>query len=377
MNFEDVRKDFPIKRERVYLNNASIGPCSSRVTNAVSELLTDVQMRGRRHYPEWCRYADETARTRAAQLIGAESTEIAWVPNTTQGIGLVANGLDWHDGDNVIIADIEYPSNVYPWMNLKDRGVEVRFVEARDGRIENAAIEALIDRRTRLISLSSVQFSNGFRLDLDALCELREKHGVLVHLDAIQHLGALAMDVSTQPIDFLSAGGHKWLLGPIGSGVFYCRNASLEHLKPSVVGYHTVDKPLDHSDFELTPRPGAARFEEALVNFPGIFGLDAAIETILELGVDRVESYILGLTSVAIEGLREKGFDLLSSTAEEERSGVVAFQHPTIAAADIDSKLQAAGVDVAVRRAALRISPSFYNDEDEIDRFLEALPSRA
>ena len=206
------------------------------------------------------------------------------------------------------------------------------------------------------------------------MCELRERHNVLVHLDAIQHLGALAMDVSAHPVDFLSAGGHKWLLGPIGSGIFYCRNASLEQLKPSVVGYHTVDKPLDHSDFALIPRPGAARFEEALVNFPGIYGLDAAIETILSLGVKRVESYILELASLAIEGLNKLGFTVLSSTAERERSGIVAFQHPTIAAAEIDARLQDAGVDVAIRREALRISPSFYNDEDEIESFLEALP---
>ena len=236
VSFENVRDEFPIKRERVYLNNASIGPCSRRVTAAVTEFLSEVQMRGRRNYPNWCRYVDETARARAARLIGAEPSEIAWVPNTTQGICLVANGLEWRNGDNVIIADIEYPSNVYPWMNLKDRGVEVRWIEASDGRIETSAIEKLIDRRTRLISLSSVQFANGFRLDLDGLCELRDKHGVLVHLDAIQHLGALAMDVSAHPVDFLSAGGHKWLLGPIGSGIFYCRSGSLEQLKQGSVG---------------------------------------------------------------------------------------------------------------------------------------------
>ena len=374
MNFENELPDFPIRRERVYLNNASIGPCSTRVTTAVADFLSEVQMRGRRNYPNWCRYVDETARARAGRLIGAEPSEIAWVPNTTQGICLVANGLDWHDGDNVIIANIEYPSNVYPWMNLKDRGVEVRFIEARDGRIETSAIEKLIDRRTRLISLSSVQFSNGFRLDLDGLCELRDKHAVLVHLDAIQHLGALAMDVSAHPVDFLSAGGHKWLLGPIGSGIFYCRGESLEQLKPSIVGYHTVDKPLDHSDFALTPRPGAARFEEALVNFPGIYGLDAAIETILELGVKRVESHILGLASLAIEGLNKKSFTVLSSTKEGERSGIVAFRHPTIPAAEIDAKLQDASIDIAIRRDALRISPSFYNDDDEIEKFLEVLP---
>jgi cysteine desulfurase/selenocysteine lyase len=225
-----------------------------------------------------------------------------------------------------------------------------------------------------VISLSAVQFSNGFRLDLDALCELRDQHGVLVHLDAIQHLGALVMDVSRHPVDFLSAGGHKWLLGPIGSGMFYCRSSSLEQLRPSVVGYHTVDKPLDHADFELTPRPGAARFEEALVNFPGVYGLDAAIQILLELGPDEVESRVLELTSVAMEGLRTKGYAITSPTGARERSGIVAFRHPTKAAADVDRTLQRRGVDVAVRRDTLRISPSYYNDADEIDRFLRALP---
>lgn len=373
MKFEDIRDEFPIKQNRVYFNNASIGACSTRVTSAVTEFLAEVQLRGRRHYPDWCRYSDETAKQRAARLIHADASEIAWVPNTTQGIGLVANGLDWKDGDNVITADIEYPSNVYPWMNLERRGVEVRFVEANGGRIGPSAIEALIDRRTRLISLSSVQFSNGFRLDLDALCELRDKHGVLVHLDAIQHLGALVMDVASTPVDFLSAGGHKWLLGPIGSGLFYCRAESLEQLSPTVVGYHTVDKPLDHADFELIPRPGAGRFEEALVNFPGIYGLDAAIETLLELGGDRVEAYILELTSLAIEALAAKGYEISSPTAESERAGIVTFRHPTIPAEAIDARLQEAGVDVAIRRGALRISPSYYNDADEVARFVDAL----
>lgn len=369
----DVGTQFPIKRERVYFNNASIGAGSYRVTKAITDFLADVQNHGRRNYPNWCQYADDTAKSRAAQLIGADPSEIAWVPNTTQGIGIVANGLDWKAGDNVITADIEYPSNVYPWLNLRPRGVEVRFVEAHDGRVETAAIEALVDGRTRLVSLSSVQFSNGFRLDLDGLCELREKHGFLVHLDAIQHLGAVTIDVANHPVDFLSAGGHKWLLGPIGSGIFYCKNASLEHLRPAVVGYHTVDKPLDHGEFELVPRAGSGRFEEALVNFPGVYGFDAALQTILELGPDRVESRILDLTSLAIEGLRSKGYAILSSTRVRERSGIVSFRHPSLPAADIDRRLQSSGIDVAVRRNALRISPSFYNDSDEVERFLDAL----
>ncbi len=372
--FETVQAEFPIKKKWAYLNNASIGPCSTRVNDAVSQFLAEVQSHGRLLYPEWCREADGVTKSRIAKLIGAMPNELAFVPNTTQGLSLVANGLDWRDGDNVIIADIEYPSNVYPWLNLRPRGVNVRWVEARQGRIAPKDVEQAIDARTRLVSLSSVQFSNGFRLDLSALSEICKRRRVRLNLDAIQHVGALHLDVSRYQIDYLSAGGHKWLLGPIGSGIFYCRRDALETLSPPIVGYHSVDKPLDHTDYELTLRPDAGRFEEALVGFPAIRGLDASVQMLLELSMPAIERHVLDLTSLAIEGLRGQGYEILSPATTAERSGIVSFRHPSVSAASVDARLTAGGVQVAVRRGALRLSPSFYNDTSEIERFLDVLP---
>jgi selenocysteine lyase/cysteine desulfurase len=366
---------FPIKKNRCYLNNASIGALSLPVIAAVDRFLADVRDNGRNHYPDWCRYADTAVKDRIARLIGAKASEIAFVKNTTEGLINVANGYPWRDGDNVIIADIEYPSNVYCWMRLQSRGVEVRWVKNRQGRILVDDIRALMDARTRIVSLSAVQFSNGFRQDLESTVALCKEHAVLLNLDGIQWVGALAIDVERIGIDFLSAGGHKWLLAPIGTGFFYCREAVLDRIEPPNVGYHTVGKHEDHMDYELVYRPDAGRFEEALVNFPGIWGLDAAVRIQLALGPAAIESHILDLTTRAAAGLRARGYEIVSPFGEAERSGILSFHHPRLSGADLSEALKTAGVDVAVRGGALRISPSYYNNAGEIQRFLDALPS--
>jgi selenocysteine lyase/cysteine desulfurase len=182
------------------------------------------------------------------------------------------------------------------------------------------------------------------------------------------------MDLSRTPVDFLSAGGHKWLLGPIGTGIFYCRASALDRIDPPNVGYHSVGKHEDHMDYELVYRPDAGRFEEALVNFPGIWGLDAAVKIFLSLGTQAVETRIRALTDLALEGLMGRGYEIVSPQGDAERSGILSFRHPRLPADLLAARLADASVDVAVRGGGLRISPSFYNDEDEIMRFLEALP---
>jgi selenocysteine lyase/cysteine desulfurase len=372
--FETVRSAFPISRNRIYLNNASIGPLSDPVVAAVDQFMEDVRQNGRNNYPHWCRYADNEIKSDVARLIGASRDEVAYVKNTTEGLVIVANGLDWRAGDNVIIADIEYPSNVYCWMRLAKLGVEVRWVKNVGGRITVDAIREKIDARTRLISLSAVQFSNGFRLDLEALGQLCLERGVLLNLDAIQWIGALKMDLGRYNVSFLSAGGHKWLMAPIGTGIFYCNKNALDTLDPPNVGYHSVDKSEDHMDYDLTYRKNAGRFEEALVNFPGIWGLNAAVRVQLALGPAKVEAHIADLTARAAEGLKSRGYTILSPFAEGERSGILSFNHQRIAAEKIADMMSAAKVDLAVRGGALRISPSYHNNRDDIDGFLAALP---
>jgi cysteine desulfurase/selenocysteine lyase len=344
------------------------------VIAAVDRFMADVRDNGRNEYPNWCKFADTEIKDRIARLIGAKRSEIAFIKNTTEGLITVANGYRWRKGDNVVIADIEYPSNVYCWMKLAQRGVELRWVRNRHGRILVDDIRALMNERTRVVSLSAVQFSNGFRQDLESTAALCKERGTLLNLDAIQWVGALTIDVERLGIHFLSVGGHKWLLAPIGTGFFYCRRSVLEELDPPNVGYHSVGKHEDHMDYELVYRPDAGRFEEALVNFPGIWGLDAAVRMQLALGPEEIERHILNLTQRAAEGLRARGYEIVSPVGPNERSGILSFRHPSLGAEGIAERLKVAQVDLAVRGGALRISPSYYNDAQEIDRFLSALP---
>lgn len=373
-DFKAIQNDFPIRQRMIYLNNASIGPLSNRVVTAVNQFLADVRDNGRNHYPDWCRFADTEIKTNIGNLIGADASEIAFIKNTTEGLNIVANGMDWKTGDKVVVADIEYPSNVYPWLNLKRRGVAIQWLKTENGRIPLETLRAVIDRRTRLVSLSPVQFSNGFRLDLGAVSDLCQEKEVMLNLDAIQYLGALHLDLSQVKVDFLSAGGHKWLLGPIGTGIFYCRRESLETLHPPVVGYHSVDKAEDHMDYDLTFRENAGRFEEALVNFPGLWGLNAAITTIAELGQKRIEDHILRLTRLAMEGLMSKGYIILSPVTEGERSGILSFRHQALSPHQLCERLTAADIHLSVRGAGARLSPGYYNDEEDIQAMLDVLP---
>jgi selenocysteine lyase/cysteine desulfurase len=366
---------FPIKAKRCYLNNASIGGLSLPVIGAVERFLANVRDNGRNDYPRWCEHADTAIKDRIARLIGARRSEIAFVKNTTEGLVTVANGLDWKDGDNLVLADIEYPSNVYCWMKLAKRGVEIRWVKNRDGRVLVDDIRAQIDSRTRLVSISAVQFSNGFRHDLEATAALCHEKGVLLNLDAIQWAGVLAIDVERLGVHFMSVGGHKWMLAPIGTGYFYCRRDALDLLDPPSVGYHSVGKHEAHMDYELSYRPDAGRFEEALVNFPGIWGLDAAVRMQLQLTPGAIERHILGLNAHAAEELRRRGYEIVSPFGASERSGNLSFRHPTRPGEEIEARLKEAGVDLAMRGGRMRISPSYYNDIAEIDRLVAALPA--
>src|SRR5262249_7737925 len=223
-----------------YHTNESSGTMSEPVLAAVNAFLDDVRDNGRNNYSAWCRYSEEQIKARVARLIGARPSEIAFVKNTTEGLVTVANGLDWREGDNVVLPRIEYPSNVYCWMRLAKIGVSIRWIEPQEGRVPLAAIAQTINKRTRVVSLSAVQFSNGYRHDLAALSELCRRRSVLLNLDAIQWVGALNLDLSQLAVDFLAFGGHKWLLAPIGTGIFYCSANALDRLAPPHVGYHQV-----------------------------------------------------------------------------------------------------------------------------------------
>lgn len=377
MLLSEARADFPIVHRRAYLNASSLAPLSNRVVGAVNAQLCDLQLHGRNNSPFRVHFAETEIRPAIARLIGAEPEEIAFVKNTTEGLNIVANGIDWRPGDNVIIANIEYPSNVYCWLNLQRRGVEIRWVDAkaRDGRVLVDDIRALMDARTRLVSVSCVQFSTGFRQDMQATGQLCHERGVLLNYDAIQAAGVLEIDASRTHFDFMSAGGHKWLAAPMGTGFFYCRASALERLHPHGIGPGSMTNEETDIEYDLgLMQPNARRFEEALPNYPGLWGLHASLSTIAALGAKVTEAHALRLTEQAIEGARRKGYQIRSPLGTGERSGILCFRHPAITSEAVNARLIEAGVDVTVRQGNLRIAPHFYNDPSDIDRLIDALP---
>ncbi|MDJ0849824.1 MAG: aminotransferase class V-fold PLP-dependent enzyme [Myxococcota bacterium] len=374
MNWQRTRSFFPVSDELAYLNHAGVAPISSRVEEALARYAGEASRRGAWRYGEFFDAEIERVRGRAAELLGATPEEVAFVKNTTEGLGLVATGLDWRRGDQVVTCDLEYPSNVYPWWTLADRGVETVMLRGRDGRLPLSAVEeALSSPRARLLALSSVEFGSGFRNDLDALGRLCRERGVLFCLDAIQSVGCLPTDVEASGVDFLAADGHKWLCSVEGAGLFFCSRRVIDRVTPRIVGWRSVTDNLDYDRYHTELQPGAGRFEEGTPNTAGIFALGAAIDLLLEIGVEAIAQRVLALTDRLVEGLEARGAHLLSPREPGEASGIVSFQLGGEAPKRTAARLRAAGVFVVVRRGGVRASPHFYNDESDIDRLLDAL----
>jgi selenocysteine lyase/cysteine desulfurase len=315
----------------------------------------------------------EKARELAARIVHAQASEIAFVKNTTQGILLAANGIKWEKGDNVVLPDKEFPANVFPWLNLTEKGVEVRFVPLRNGGFTVEDIRRLVDKRTRAVSVSAVSFMNGFRCDLPGIGRLCQEKDIFFIVDAIQALGAVDLNVKDCQVDLLSADGHKWLLGPQGIGIAYLSRKALDTLAVSNMGWMSMSDESNHLRYDIRLKPTAARFEEGTLNILGIVGLKASLEMLLDIGVPLIQARILALTDRLISGLAQRGFQVQSSVKTDERSGILSFTHPARAAGDICQQLHEANVVCALRDGAVRISPHFYNNQEDVDRFLKAL----
>ncbi|WP_216671153.1 aminotransferase class V-fold PLP-dependent enzyme [Mangrovicoccus sp. HB161399] len=373
---QGCRALFPVTRERAYLAACSVGPLSTRAVAAMHAQIADQHLDGPRHVDRRNAFAEGNVRPTLARLIGARASEISFLRNTTEGLNTVANGLDWRPGDNVVISNIEYPANALCWLNLRRRGVETRIADARarGGRLAVDDIAALIDSRTRLVSVSLVQYSNGFRQDMAATAALCREKGVLLNCDAVQAVGALEIDVARLPVDFLQAGGHKWLAGPVGTGFLYCREESADRLASHAPGPGSVGSAWTGTGSLPQFHRDGRRFEEALPNYAGLWGLNAAAETLLEIGLPRIEAHVLGLSERMADGALRKGYRLASPAGKGERSGIAAFRHPSLPSAAIAARLEEAGIDVTDCNGALRAGAHVYNTAEDVDRMLDALP---
>lgn len=365
MDKQALRALFPVTRNVVYFNHAAVGPLSVRAYEAMEGHARDQRDFGAMHWRDW--YAEYVKlREAAARLIGAQPDEIAILKNTSEGISFVAGGLRWNAGDNVITTSLEFPSNWTPWKRLEPRGVETRV--AKLPTVED--IEPLIDARTRLITVSSVAFHNGFVADLDAIGALCASRNILFCVDAIQSVGALKIDVRRSNIAFLAADGHKWMCGPEGAALFYVAAEHRDKLDVIESGWTNIDRKGRFIDCSIDLLPDSRRFEAGSLNTNGIYGLRAAIDLLLEIGIDAIETEILRLATTLRNRLRSIGFEVA-----EARSAIVGATPPNVESSVIrlHRLLDEERIITAPREGFLRFSPHYYNDDDEIDRVIEVL----
>jgi selenocysteine lyase/cysteine desulfurase len=372
MDWTSLRSEFPVTRRWAFLDHAAVAPPSERARRALTEWADDLATNGVVSEPAWLGRVEE-ARRRAGQLLNADPLDVAFVKNTSEGVGFVAEGFPWRPGDNVVTAAEEYPSNLYPWMNLRDRGVEVRRVASRGPRVAIDDLKAAMDGRTRLVTLSFVEFASGFRNDLDTIGALCRQRGAAFFVDAIQGLGVLPLDVKKTPIDFLSADGHKWLLGPEGLGIFYVRREMVERLHAVSVGWNSVVGAWDFSKIDLTLKPHAGRWENGTLNVGGVAALGASLGLLLEIGIESIEARVRELTDYLCERARSAGAEVFSSRQPGDRSGIVSLVVPGADARELKKRCRGEGVVVAERASRLRVSPHCYNTHEEIARLVEVL----
>lgn len=371
---------FPILRNWDFFNHAGVAAIPRAGADALRKFAAEYESSayiGARWHDDI-----EQLRILAGGMIGARRDEIAFIKNTSEGISIVARGIEWEAGDRIVTTAVEYPANIYPWREIaRAHGVKLIMVPeetAGDGsrlvRLEKILEEAA-HPRTRMVSLSHVEFASGQRHDLAKIGGFCREKKKLFNVDAIQTFGVVPINVQAMNIDFLSADGHKWMLGPEGAGIFYCRRELIEHTRPLTIGWLNVVNPTDFGNYDYTLKPDAGRFECGSHNIGGLLALKASLELLNVAGIERIAARVRVLSDRLIEGLRKKGYAIISPRGGEQWSGIVSFiphgHDPAALARDLrrDHK-----TEIALREGRLRASPHFYNTEKQVDRLLEHLP---
>lgn len=370
--WQQIRSQMPVTRGWAYFDHAAVAPLSEPARQSVIEWADHFATDGVVDWNRWRSRIERLRQLTAARLRAAES-EIALIRNTTEGISLIAEGFPWQSGDNVVVPDSEFPSNLFPWMHLADRGVEVRQVECPQGQIEPAAIEAACDNRTRVIAISWVGYASGWRADLDALAAIAHARDALLFVDAIQGLGVLDLDVSQTAVDALAADGHKWMLGPEGAGVLYIRDSWLPRLRPLGIGWNSVVQSGNFADTSLRIKPDASRYEGGTHNMVGYLGLAASLEMFTHIESAAVEERLHNVTNECIEQLHAAGASIASSREIGQWSGIIAVDFAGRDPAQIKRDCLRQQVVVNTRDGHLRISPHVYTSRSDIERLIEAV----
>ena len=367
-----MRQGMPSSDRWAYLDHAAVAPLPTVAADAMRDWIDDLALNGATGWSHWRDRVEKLRRT-AESLMGTDERQIAVIRNTTEGVNLVAEGLDWHPGDNLVVPACEFPSNLYAWQHLADRDVEVRVLPVDLDHVSYDAIEAACDEHTRLVAISWIGFRTGFRIDPGRVAEIAHRHGAWLFVDAIQGLGAFPLDVEAMGIDALAADGHKWLLGPEGAGVFYIRPPLMDCLRPLGLGWNSVRHAGDFSNTDLDLKPHAGRYEGGTYNMAGIAGLEASLGWLDGIGFERIGSNILEITDHLCEKLSVIGASLSSNRTPEHSSGIVSFEMPGQPPRELMRACRDRDVIINCRDGRLRASPHAYSTTDDIDRLIDVL----
>lgn len=361
---------FPVGKNLIYLNHAAVAPLCRPAAEAMKALADDACLYGSAHYDKWMESYEGLRRATAA-LINAAPEEIAIVKNTSEGISFVALGFPWKTGDRIIAFREEFPANYYPWLRLEARGVSVTWLSIYD------PVERIADALpgAKLLAVSYVNYLSGYRMNLAEIGDLCRRESCFFFVDAIQGMGALPIDVEQAHIDALAADGHKWMLGPEGNGVLYVRKKWLDIVEPVEFGWTNPARYADYSSRDMTLRPDAGRYECGTLNTVGCFGQRAAIEFLLQVGIQNIAPAVLALAHQLETGARAKGYELMVPRGEQTGSGIVSLRHPVIDSRQVVSTLKRKNISAAPRQGWVRMSPHFYITPEQIAQVIEELPA--
>lgn len=366
---------FPVCRNKIFLAHAAVTTLPRAVADAMQRYV-EISATSHQEDEETWRVIKNT-RAAAGALIGAHADEIALLGPTSLGLSLFANGIEWKEGDEVICYADDYPANVYPWLDLRRRGVVVHLLRPqRPGEITLDLVDSVLTERTRLVALASAHFFSGYRIDVNAIGEHLHRRGILFAVDAIQTVGAFPFDATH--VDFLSADAHKWMLGPCAIGIVMVKRAHFDRLRPTLLGSWNVYSPGFVAQENIRFMPTAQRYEPGVLNFAGLYGMKAGIDLIQQIGIDRVAARLLGLKAYLIAKLEALGFEIIGQREGPAAHVITTCRHPRADHSALHAKLAEASIVCSLRQdrsgvSYLRFSPHFYNTEAEFDRVADVL----
>lgn len=370
-----IRSLFPAANKYTYLNSAAVSPIPTTAIEAVNLQLNDVAANGTRNFNDW---VDTKGRARKllASMMNVRDEQVAFVRNTSDGFASIAAGLPWKAGDNIVSFAGEFPSNFYPWRRIRDDfGVELRLAPEHGGRIDLDELIAMIDGNTRVVAISAVQFASGFRADLERVGRAARAVDALFCVDIIQGLGAMPFDLPAQFVDAACGASHKWLCAPEGCGFIYLSDRARERVKPVLTGWISVETPWDFADREQPFKSTALAWESGTGCSALFYGLEQSLKLLIDAGASKIESHLAVLTDHLCDGFGGKNYEIVSSRLDGERSQIVCVKHrdgihPNALAAELESQ----NIIVSPRGDRLRIAPHLYNNSEDIERLLDALP---